>query len=383
MLKCLFVYVLENIMAETIQYYKSLGSNVYMLSLDATKAFDCVQYSKLFNDLIEKGLCTLIIRFIMIAYINSSAVVSWNGTKSESFTISNGVKQGGIISAPLFAMYIDPLLYKLQKYGKGCNIGNLCANSFAYADDIVLLSPSCTALKGLVSICETFALETKMKFNPEKCTLLIFSKNPNFYVNNIKIIFDGCEIKNILSEKHLGHNFNASFVNSFNLIDFDNVICDLKVRTNAIITNFKPISWQAKVKLFNSQCSSLYGSQIWRLDDRNVANLCTTWKVCCRRILGLQQRTRSWLIPYLFETMEINDIIMSRMLNFIMSGLNHNSCIVGMFFKNMLLSNCSYMVANLNKILQSFNLKYCDLLVINKCQLKKHVLLKKMNLTGE
>ena len=135
-----------------------------------------------------------------------------------------------------------------------------------------------------------------------------------------------------MSEKHLGHNFDASFVNSFNLIDFDNVICDLKVRTNAIITNFKPISWQAKVKLFNSQCSSLYGSQIWRLYDRNVANLCTTGKVCCRRILGLQQRTRSWLIPYLFETMEINDIIMSRMLNFIMSGLNHNSCIVGMFF---------------------------------------------------
>ena len=145
----------------------------------------------------------------------------------------------------------------------------------------------------------------------------------------------------------------------------------MKVRTNAIITNFKPISWQAKVKLFNSQCSSLYGSQIWRLDDRDVANLCTTWKVCCRGILGLQQRTRSWLIPYLFETMEINDIIMSRMLNFIISGLNHNSCIVGMFFKNMLLSNCSYMVANLNKILQSLNLKYCDLFVINKCQLKK------------
>ena len=34
------------------------------------------------------------------------------------------------------------------------------------------------------------------------------------------------------------------------------------------------------------------------------------------------------------------------------------------------------MVANLNKILQSLNLKYCDSFVINKCQLKKHVLLR-------
>ena len=85
----------------------------------------------------------------MIAYINSSAVVSWNGIKSESFTLTNGVKQGGIISAPLFAMYIDPLLDKLQKYGKGCNMGNVCVSSFAYADDIVLLSPCRSALNGL------------------------------------------------------------------------------------------------------------------------------------------------------------------------------------------------------------------------------------------
>ena len=307
----------------------------------------------------------------MTAYMNSSAVVSWNGTRSDSFTLSNGVKQGGIISAPLFAMYIDPLLHKLQKYGKGCNIGNLCANSFAYADDIVLLSPSCTALKGLVNICEIFARDTKMKFNPEKCTLLIFSKNPNFYVNNIKIILDGCEIKNVLNEKHLGHNFDASFVNSFNLINFQYVTNDLKVRTNAIINNFRPISWQAKVKLFNSQCSSLYGSQLWRLDDKNVANLCTTWKVCCRKILGLQQRTRSWLIPHLMDSMEINDIIMFRMLNFIISGLNHNSDIITRFFKNMLLSNSSYMLTNLNKILNSFNLKYCDIFIMDKLQLKK------------
>ena len=365
------------LVAETIQYCKSLGSNVYMLSLDASKAFDRVQYSKLFNNLIERNICPLIIRFIMIAYLNSSAVVSWNGTKSEEFTLSNGVKQGGIISAPLFACYIDPLLYKLKRNGKGCNIGSLCANSFSYADDIVLLSPSCKALNELVHICEIFAQDTKMKFNPDKCTLLIFSKNPNFYVNNIKILLDGSVIRNVLIEKHLGHNFEASFVNSFNLINLQGVINDLKVRTNAIINNFRPISWQAKVQLFNSQCSSLYGSQLWRLDDQNVANLCTAWKVCCRKVLGLQQRTRSWLIPYLMENMEINDIIMYRMLNFIVFGINHKSDLISMFFKNMLLNNSSYMLANLNKILNSFNLKYCDLFVIDKCQLKRHVQMRK------
>ena len=147
------------LVAETLQYYKSQGSNVFMLSLDATKAFDRVQYSKLFNSLIEKDVCPLMIRFIINVYITSTAVVSWNNTQSESFSIKNGVKQGAVLSAPMFAVYIDPLIIRLKKSKRGCHIGNICANAFAYADDLVLLSPSCTALNILITICEIFSNE--------------------------------------------------------------------------------------------------------------------------------------------------------------------------------------------------------------------------------
>ena len=37
------------LVSETIQYYRSRGSNVFMLSLDCTKAFDLVKHTKLFN----------------------------------------------------------------------------------------------------------------------------------------------------------------------------------------------------------------------------------------------------------------------------------------------------------------------------------------------
>ena len=49
------------LVSETIQYYRTKGSNVYVLSLDATKAFDKVKYSKLFETLIERKVCPLII----------------------------------------------------------------------------------------------------------------------------------------------------------------------------------------------------------------------------------------------------------------------------------------------------------------------------------
>ena len=116
-----------------------------MLSLDASKAFDRVKYSKLFKLLVERSICPLIIRYLINIYLISSATVKWNNCESDSFSIGNGVKQGGIISAPLFAIYIDPLISKLNRAKQGCYIGDICANAFAYADDIVILFPSCSA----------------------------------------------------------------------------------------------------------------------------------------------------------------------------------------------------------------------------------------------
>ena len=94
--------------------------------------------------------------------------------KSQPYIISNGVKQGAVISTPLFIAYINPLINSLQQCKQGFYIGYICANAFAYADDIVFLIPTCTALRYLNKICIKYAEDYKFKFNPDKCTLLIF-----------------------------------------------------------------------------------------------------------------------------------------------------------------------------------------------------------------
>ena len=357
------------LVAETIQYYRSNGSNVFMLSLDASKAFDRVMYTKLFQILLDKSICPLIIRFLINIYIVSSAIVSWNNVLSDPFNLKNGVKQGAVMSAPLFAMYVDPLLDKLNNCKKGCFIGELCANAFSYADDLVLLSPSCTALREMILICEKYAEEYQIIFNPDKCTLLIFS-NHDFMADNVNVTVCGKRVLNVKKEKHLGHIFKTQYNMSYNLIDLDLVIKDLKVRTNIIVNRFKPISWKSKVTLFKSQCSSLYGCQLWRLDDPKVTELSTAWKVCCRRILGVHQRTRSRLLHHIMETMPIMDTIMYRIMSFFISGINHVNRNIGGFFKNVLLSNSSYMLMNINTILSHCKLNYLDMFDINKIKLK-------------
>ena len=344
------------LVAETIQYYRARGSNVYMLSLDATKAFDKVQYSKLFNLLIERKICPLIIRLLLAIYSVSSAIVKWNNSKSNSFEVNNGVKQGAVISAPLFAIYVNPLLIRLQNCKQGCFMGNICANAFAYADDVIILAPTCTALNNLIAICESYATEYKVCYNPDKCTLLIFTSKESydFYFNNVKIFICGTKVTNVKSEKHLGHIFNSTC----NLIDIQPVIRDIKVRTNVILNQFRCLSWQARVTLFTSQCSSLYGCPLWNLDDLNVNKLCTAWKVCCRKIMGLKPDARSNLLHHLMNSLPIQDIIMFRMLCFFKSGINHENEIISAFFRNSLISNSSYVTKNVNIILRHLKLDY-------------------------
>ena len=70
------------------------------------------------------------------------------------------------------------------------------------------------------------------------------------------------------------------------------------------------------------------------------------------------------------ETAHIHDIIMYRMINFILAGVNHNDNVINNFFRNCLLSNTSYTFTNLNKIIGNFNINYLELFDFNKNKLK-------------
>ena len=61
-------------------------------------------------------------------------------------------------------MYLDGLLEKLAASGVGCHWGCLFAGAVCYADDIVLLAPSASALRSTHGL----------SFNPEKTELICF-----------------------------------------------------------------------------------------------------------------------------------------------------------------------------------------------------------------
>ena len=91
--------------------------------LDASKAFDRVNYIHLFNELKTKALCPLVIRFLINMYIFQSMCVSWENEKSFNCVASNGVKQGGVLLSILYGICNDLLLTMLKESGMGCYVG--------------------------------------------------------------------------------------------------------------------------------------------------------------------------------------------------------------------------------------------------------------------
>ena len=62
---------------ETVSYYLSYSNQLYMCMLDPSKAFDKVKLLLLFQKLRDKGMCPVILRFIVKLCINQSIQVRW------------------------------------------------------------------------------------------------------------------------------------------------------------------------------------------------------------------------------------------------------------------------------------------------------------------
>ena len=100
---------------EIIEYYMRNGSEVFVCVMDMTKAFDNVQHSTLFWKLIDKGIPSIYIRLLLVMYEKQEANVRWNDVLSEAFPVSNGVKQGAVLSPILYCIYTDGLFSLLRK----------------------------------------------------------------------------------------------------------------------------------------------------------------------------------------------------------------------------------------------------------------------------
>jgi Reverse transcriptase (RNA-dependent DNA polymerase) len=114
-----------------------------------------------------------LVRIFIHFYTGNYVRVQWYGIMFEYFLAINGVKQGGVLSPIQFCLYIDGLLEALTSAGVGCFIGNIFVGALVYADDIVFLAPSASALRIMLTICDNYARNYSILFNASKSECLV------------------------------------------------------------------------------------------------------------------------------------------------------------------------------------------------------------------
>ena len=311
------------VLNETVQYYLNGNSSVHVMLLDASKAFDRVEYTKLFAVLRSKGLCPMVSRILAKMYQNQTLRVKWNAAFSRNIPVSNGVKQGGVISPVLFTNYIDELLQRLKQSRYGCYIGSVFCGGFGYADDVALLAPTRVALKAMLQICDQFASEYDILFNAEKSKYLLF--NPNRKVSNSSINWKDQVMTACSDETHLGTPIGTT--NNANALLVKKSLCEFYTRFNYVFKKFHHCDLRVKYALFKSLCMSVYGSQLWDYSARTCDMFFVAWRKAIRRLLKVPSRTHNVLLPLIVNDAPVEAQLHKRFIKFFHKALRSgNDC---------------------------------------------------------
>ena len=120
---------------------------------------------------------------------------------------------GGVLSSLFFSIYIDILLRNISELDLGCRLGILRSNIIAYADDLVLLSPSAKGLQELIDKAYSEALDIDLKFNYVKTKCMVFRSGGGMEddgsIQNFKINENNVEFVN--SVQYLGYIISKDF----------------------------------------------------------------------------------------------------------------------------------------------------------------------------
>ena len=127
-------------------------------------------------------------------------MVRWGNSLSMTFRCANGIRQGGQLFPLLYNAYTDDLNHHLQSTGVGCYVGGAWVNSLSYADDMVLLAPTVTALQTLLEICRAYAGPHDIVYNTTKH--VCWSGQNNHRVSSQQE--SGSEMRNLALSRNFG-----------------------------------------------------------------------------------------------------------------------------------------------------------------------------------
>ena len=202
------------LVTEVTNYYMRRGTAVTACLLDCSKAFDKCKFDILFTKMIQRGIPAVVVRVLIFVYEEQTCWVKLGNKKSTVFGVTNGTRQGSVLSPLLFSIYLDDLLIKLRTLQLGCSIGGCWYGACGYADDLILLAPNRQVLQRMLYVCQSYADEHNLVFSTDpvpalsktKCVFFCGRQGRVRYPDPVQL--SGQDLPWVEKAEHLGHTLH-------------------------------------------------------------------------------------------------------------------------------------------------------------------------------
>ena len=262
---------------------------VHMCFVDLEKAFDRVPRGVLWGILREYGVSDALIWAVRSLYDRCQSLVRIAGSKSDSFPVRVGLRQGCPLSPILFITFMDRISRRSQGV-EGVWFGDLRIGSLLFADDVVLMASSDRDLQ--LSL-DRFAAEC------EATGMRISTSKSESMVLRVKRVECSLQIReDVLPQveefKYLGVSFTSEGRRERE-IDRRIGAASAVMRTlHRSVVVKRELSRKAKFSILRSIFvpTLTYGHELWVVTERTRSRIQAAEMSFLRRVAGLSLRDR-------------------------------------------------------------------------------------------
>ena len=257
-----------------IRNRKNDGRDKYTCFVDMAKAFDRVNRDILFIKLANIGVSGNMLESIKTLYAECKASVNVNGSYTDFFNITAGVKQGDGISPTLFSIFIDNLVKGIKELDLGVEIDtNFQVSTLLFADDIVLIAPNEVNLQLMLDYLTKWCVENRMEVNINKTKIIHFRKTNsartvfNFHLGNCPIdICDTYKYLGIILNEHLDYTETANALSESAGRAFSSLIVNLYNKMDLLYSSYTKV-YETKLVPIMDYSSSVWGAKCYPKTD--------------------------------------------------------------------------------------------------------------------
>ena len=190
------------------KYCHKKQSRIYSCFIDFSKAFDTIPRDILLNKLLNLNITGKFFNIIKSIYSNDKACIKIGSELTECFPISQGVRQGCVLSPLLFNIFMSDLAKKLEPISGKLKLEPYNIDSLIWADDILLFAENEKNLQDMIDTIDRYCKDNKLTINTDKTKCMIFNKTGRLLRN--KFYLGDTELENVRSYKYLGFLFSPS-----------------------------------------------------------------------------------------------------------------------------------------------------------------------------